>query len=553
MRVNDDEYNTGSNRRRGYDNRTLPVIGIAVSNDTPNDRYLRRLLHTIDEDVVGSIVITWYDEMTEVQLAAHDDGTMTSTSHDVVGGALGEYISRRGYVEVSWDVDDEAGTTSSSVEGGGGGRGEDDVYVAAVEDEGVNNNRRVRLADAESMRLMSRIARVRQFCILDDGDIRGSIDRRDGRERSTDDIRDACVNELVILRFGTNLGFSTGVNNALMIHPHAPHWLIANYDIAYPPSVLGVMGRELVRARGERSDLAVHTYGYIYGRGKLENPWSNFVMTSCAVARVGVWDENIFPAYYEDDDYRDRIRYVLGEWIDVIGDPDRYDNAPLQLMDDSHLIRYMTDRNVSVAHGPLDADTYLSGTHETMKKVRDEEEAIEKEKSRLLSILWSLIAQLRAGGRRSDDRPGNPLHYESLRWSTVKEVSDAGGYFRCKHGALPDAGEHGEDPLRYFGWHERFLVPFVNRTRVTRLREYTSRPNATISVDTRMEKLDRRKRTRDDDVDTTEEDPSPWAAWTFNATRRRCVHEAVNALLSMPSSEERTLLTKRFRDSCSVC
>ena len=223
-----------------------------------------------------------------------------------------------------------------------------------------------------------------------------------------------------------------------------------------------------------------HTFGYIYGRGKIENPWSNFVMTSCAVAHVGVWDENIFPAYYEDDDYRDRIRYVLGEWIDVIGDSDRYNDAPLQFMNDSHLIRYMTDRNVSVAHGPLDAETYLSGTHETMKKVHDEEEAIEREESRFLVRLRSSIEKLRAGKGRPDDRPGNPLHYESLRWSTVKEVSDAGGYFRCKHGALPDAGEHGEDPLRYFGWHERFLVPFVNRTRVARLREYTSRQNETI-------------------------------------------------------------------------
>ena len=232
-------------------------------------------------------------------------------------------------------------------------------------------------------------------------------------------------------------------------------------------------------------------------------------------------------------------------------------------MNDAHLIRYMTDRNVSVAHGPLDADTYLSGTHETMKRVQDEEEAIEREESRLLRRVRSWISRLllRAvgGGGGGEDHPRpddhrKPLHYESLRWSTAREVSDAKGYFRCKHGTLPDAGEHGEDPLRYFGWHERFLVPFVNRTRVTRLREYSmSRPlNETGSVDARVE-IDRRGRTRDGDAGTAAVDSSPWAAWMFNATRRRCVHEAVNALLSMPPSEERANLTRQFRDSCSMC
>ena len=45
---------------------------------------------------------------------------------------------------------------------------------------------------------------------------------------------------------------------------------------------------------------------------------------------------------------------------------DRYDNAPPQYMNDSHLmIRCMAGRNVSVVRGPLDADTCLSRTRET--------------------------------------------------------------------------------------------------------------------------------------------------------------------------------------------
>jgi hypothetical protein len=50
--------------------------------------------------------------------------------------------------------------------------------------------------------------------------------------------------------------------------------------------------------------------------------------------------------------------------------------------------------------------------------------------------------------------------------SMVQEVSVVAGYLLYKHRALPNADKHGEDPLHYFGWHKRFLVLFVNRTRV---------------------------------------------------------------------------------------
>ena len=43
-------------------------------------------------------------------------------------------------------------------------------------------------------------------------------------------------------------------------------------------------------------------------------------------------------------------------------------------MNDSHLmIQCMAGRNLSVVRGPLDNNTYLSRTRETMKKVHDEE------------------------------------------------------------------------------------------------------------------------------------------------------------------------------------
>mmetsp|Transcript_39912 Transcript_39912/g.70194 ORF Transcript_39912/g.70194 Transcript_39912/m.70194 type:complete len:212 (-) Transcript_39912:200-835(-) len=211
-----------------------------------------------------------------------------------------------------------------------------------------------------------------------------------------------------------------------------------------------------------------------------------------------------------------------------MGDPDRHGDAPHYLMDDAHLIRYRTDRNISVAHGPLTAATYLSGTHETMKKVQEEEKV-----DGFIESLWLWLW----------GRPQNPFHYESQRWRILKEVSNAEGFFRCKHGALPDAGEHGEDPVRYFGWHERFLLPFVNRTRVSRLRE------SMLQLDDETAG----KASLGSQHDGSTSNPSPWALWHFNATRRKCVHNAANLILSMPPSEERANLTQQFKALCSVC
>jgi len=487
---------------------SLPVMGITVAVDAPEKRYLRRLLHTIDLTTVGSIVITWYDEQTEAQIIGNKKA---GSSHEVIEQTLQEYISCIGFSKIPWD----RGLAENRTTIGGVSTVIDNL------DESLHETRideppfsdHTQLADATSLKLLSRIATsIDQFCLFEDN--QRSDRKRDKHAHEMNSPMPTCRNELLVIRFSANLGCSTGVNNPLFTHPSAPHWLIVNYDIAFPPGVLAAMGKELQMAKMRDPDLAVHAYGYIYGRGKLENPWSNFVMTSCGVANVGIWDENIFPAYYEDDDYRDRIRYILGKWVAVVGDPDRHRDVPQYLMNDKHLIRYQTDRHVSVAHGPLNAATYVSGTHEMMKQ-----------ESQQLWI-WG--------------KPQNPFNYESQRWTVAQTISDGEGFFECKHGALPDAGEDGQDSVRYFGWHERFLLPFVNRTRVSRMKESMLQ----------LGKSGGQARFDDNDVTSN---LSSWAVWSFNATRRKCVHEATNLILSMPPSEERETITQQFKALCSVC
>lgn len=307
------------------------------------------------------------------------------------------------------------------------------------------------------------------------------------------------MNELVVLRFDVNHGCAFGFNDPIMTHPHAPYWLLVNHDVAYPPGVLEEMGRRL---EGQaKSLLAIQTFGYVYGRGTLQNPFSNFAVTATSVARVGLFDEDVFPAYYEDDDYRDRVRYVLGKWegtnVHLVGDThDNQSGAHPKVtlpnsVDDTNMIRYDTDRAVAVVHGSLHAKKYIMGTYRAM------------------------TTSSGGAGKKNENQPPEQ-RCEKRRWQTLFQLADTQRYFRCKHGGLPEGGV-----LRYFDRGSRHEFPFGE--------DVVSFGN----------KGDERH--------------DPWSIWAFNATRRRCVHEGANRILSVSTATDVAQLTAEIRERCAVC
>ena len=56
----------------------------------------------------------------------------------------------------------------------------------------------------------------------------------------------------------------------------------------------------------------IPTFGFVYGRGDVANPWSNVAVIAKSVANVGVFDKNLFLAYYEDSNHMDRVQHILG-------------------------------------------------------------------------------------------------------------------------------------------------------------------------------------------------------------------------------------------------
>ena len=138
-----------------------------------------------------------------------------------------------------------------------------------------------------------------------------------------------------------NTGCAGGWNRVLAADPHAPWWLVVNDDITFPPGALrNIAARVWARLdtqpdAGHFKFWCQHTPRVVLGLGQgLElrlglggragpNPgltltryqhgasgWSCFALTARAVRAVGRFDENIYPVYYEDEDYELRLRHA---------------------------------------------------------------------------------------------------------------------------------------------------------------------------------------------------------------------------------------------------
>ncbi len=121
-----------------------------------------------------------------------------------------------------------------------------------------------------------------------------------GAERPSRPFRELappCVKH-VFLSSHANFGVAGAWNEIIKTWP-APYWMITNNDIQFAPGDLKKMNDwTLINQRGLSGDL-----GMIYGN----HGASWFTITADAVFKVGLFDENIYPAYLEDCDMSRRM------------------------------------------------------------------------------------------------------------------------------------------------------------------------------------------------------------------------------------------------------
>lgn len=100
-----------------------------------------------------------------------------------------------------------------------------------------------------------------------------------------------------------NLGCARSWNHIIRTSPGA--WLISGNDIQFSPGDIGKIKETLVK----NQDASI-----VYAMG-----YAVYCFTELGVRTVGIFDENFYPAYFEDVDHHRRVGLLKAKEVDVEG------------------------------------------------------------------------------------------------------------------------------------------------------------------------------------------------------------------------------------------
>lgn len=101
--------------------------------------------------------------------------------------------------------------------------------------------------------------------------------------------------KVTVLDMPANLGVAGSWNLGIKSFPYAQRWFIASNDVVFEPGSI----EALSQARRDEITLS----------GDAPH-WQAFVLGDEAVGDIGLFDESLFPAYFEDNDYTRRAEFV---------------------------------------------------------------------------------------------------------------------------------------------------------------------------------------------------------------------------------------------------
>jgi GT2 family glycosyltransferase len=102
------------------------------------------------------------------------------------------------------------------------------------------------------------------------------------------------VHNLHILNMPSNLGVAASWNLGIKLFPHDQRWFFSSNDMAYGPGAL----ERLSEARRDEITLS-DMFPY----------WHTFCVGDEALSKVGLFDEALYPAFFEDTDAERRARH----------------------------------------------------------------------------------------------------------------------------------------------------------------------------------------------------------------------------------------------------
>jgi GT2 family glycosyltransferase len=151
----------------------------------------------------------------------------------------------------------------------------------------------------------------------------------DNGDQSFGVIEPPCVKSVRLLRMPTNQGVAGSWNLGIKLLPFEPVWFFSSADTVYKPGALAKL------AEAKPTDITI-TASFPH--------WQTFAIGEEAVRKIGLFDENLFPIYFEDNDYMKRAE-AAGVPI-VYSDVDVHHDNSSTIRSDANLNR-QNDRTFS--------------------------------------------------------------------------------------------------------------------------------------------------------------------------------------------------------------
>jgi GT2 family glycosyltransferase len=152
--------------------------------------------------------------------------------------------------------------------------------------------------------------------------------------------------KVTVLDMPANFGVSGSWNLGIKSFPYAQRWFIASNDVVFEPGAL----EQLSQARRDEITLT----------GDAPH-WQAFALGDEAVNDIGLFDESLFPAYFEDNDYTRRAEFV-GVNIRLVDIKLRHDNSSTikaGYMDKNEKTYF---KNESHYRSKIDSNDYTAGS-----------------------------------------------------------------------------------------------------------------------------------------------------------------------------------------------
>lgn len=140
-------------------------------------------------------------------------------------------------------------------------------------------------------------ATLDRFYIVDNGGVVGDMEKAHARQ---------LFRSVHVVDPGFNLGVAASWNLIIRANIHAPWWLLVNNDLVFEPGVLDRFLAQMAALDHTKPQLVCIEMGN-EGWG---NHFGAFAPNAACIDEVGWFDENFNPIYFEDTEYKERLKLL---------------------------------------------------------------------------------------------------------------------------------------------------------------------------------------------------------------------------------------------------